>query len=302
MFKSLLSRALGAEDVTSEISERSHHGHELYEQIKTLLTLFPIGKKQRYYPEYKTDIVFDTVIIAYCVNGYFVYSNSAIEYDTTGNPKSIRITPDGMRLPWASLFSFQLVVPDTSGSEKKLDYERRAALGRGRQFAKGNCISLISASPGRGVSTVETTVARLIAPKDSPYAPQMLIVLDPDLDSLTVSDQRCEARVKIAVPLMLSSNHLPVAAACTIVDISDQAMRVHLGSSQLYAPAMEVETEVEIKIHLSKAELQFDIRGTVMRSFPSIRVIRLESLLQNGKFIPFGPLDHVALKSCLMNY
>ena len=55
-------------------------------RIRTLLEFFPIGKKLRYYPEFKQDIVFDTLILAYCVNGNYVYSSDAIDRDAEGNP------------------------------------------------------------------------------------------------------------------------------------------------------------------------------------------------------------------------
>ena len=39
------------------------------ERLKTLIEFFPVGKKLRYYPEFKKDIVFDTLMVGYAVNG-----------------------------------------------------------------------------------------------------------------------------------------------------------------------------------------------------------------------------------------
>ncbi|AZP14170.1 PilZ domain-containing protein [Undibacterium parvum] len=302
MLKQLFAKALGNEDDKPVPSDLHAHTDDKHLWLSSLIDLFPIGKKQRYYPEYKMDIVFDTLVIAYCVNGHFLYSASAIENDAEGHPAFFRITQSGERIAFSKVKSFQLVVPDTSESEVKLDYERRAALGRGRQFAKGNSISLISAAPGRGVSTVDTEVTKLVVQKDGPYAPATLILLTPDLDTLVVTDQRAKARVKISVPLMLSSEEGPLVSACTIVDISDAALRIHIDSNHPNMPEMEINSEVVMVINLSKAELQFSVKGKVMRSFPGIRVIKLLALLKNGKYVPFSPLDHLELKAGLMNF
>lgn len=302
MLKNLFSKALGTEQDLSGVPDPHSADDDKYFWLKSLVELFPIGKKQRYYPEYKTDIVFDTLVVAYCVNGHFLYSAAAIECDAEGHPEFFRIGQAGERIHVAKVKSFQLVVPDTSESEKKLDYERRAALGRGRQFTRGNSISLISAAPGRGVSTVDTEVSKLVVQKDGPYAPATLILLTPDFDTLVVTDQRAKARVKISVPLMLESDDGTPVNACTIVDISDEALRIHIDGNNRHLPEMLINDEVIMVINLSKAELQFKLKGKVMRSFPGIRVIKLVALLRNGKYGPFSALDHIELKAGLMNF
>lgn len=302
MLKNLFHKALNAENEESRASEIHLGSDEKHQWLKSLVELFPIGKKQRYYPEYKMDIVFDTLVIAYCVNGHFLYSAAAIECDVDGHPAFFRIDQTGERIHVSKVKSFQLVVPDTSELEIKLDYERRAALGRGRQFVRGNSISLISVGSGKGVSTVDTEVTKLVKQNDGPYAPATLILLTPDFDTLLVTDQRAKARVKISVPLMLSSDNGPLINACTIVDISDGALRIHIDSNNPHVPDMELNSEVAMAINLSRAELQFNVKGKVIRSFPEIRVIKLIAILKNGKYEPLGPIDHLELKAGLMNF
>lgn len=302
MLKKFFSRALGTEEDQSDLEEGPAALDDKHSWIRNLVELFPIGKKQRYYPEYKTDIVLDTVIIAYCVNGYFLYSSSAIEMDGEGNPVSFRIGQDGERLPVAHVHSFQMVVPDTSELEKKLDYERRAVLGRVRQFARGNSITMISTVPGRGVATVDTEIVKLVAQKDGPYAPATLVLLSPDLDTLVLTDQRAKARAKISVPLVLTTEDGPLSGLCKIVDISDDAIRMHISNDDARVPAMEIGDEVVMTINMLKAEQQFHIKGTVIRSYPGVRVIRLDALLKDRKFVRFSPLDHLELKAGLINY
>jgi hypothetical protein len=106
ILKNLFSKALGTEQDISGVPNPHSVDDDKYHWLKSLIELFPIGKKQRYYPEYKTDIVFDTLIIAYCVNGHFLYSAAAIECDTKGRPEFFRIGQAGERIHVAKVKSF----------------------------------------------------------------------------------------------------------------------------------------------------------------------------------------------------
>lgn len=173
------------------------------DHLKTLIEFFPIGKKLRYYPEFKKEIVFDTLMVAYAVNGEFVYSSESVERDANGYPLAFRTGEDGMRTPVSQLRLFQVVVPDTSDLERQLDYHRRAELGRGKQFNKGNYISLISNSGVRGMATVDTEVAKPLLLSSGPYAHTRMILLTPEFSSLSVSDQRRKPRTNTCAPVVL---------------------------------------------------------------------------------------------------
>jgi hypothetical protein len=302
VLKTFLNRAIGADaaEPKSETNRTQSNGN--YAWLKALIELFPIGKKLRYYPEYKMDIVFETIIIAYCVNGHFLYSSTFIDRDADGFPTFFRTGDDDEGFHVSEVNLFQLVVPDTSDLEVKLDYESRASLGRGRQFVKGNSISLISSATGRGVTTVDTEVAKVVVQKDGPYSPMKLILLTPELDSFVVTDQRLKARAQISVPLMMSTLDGPLFGPCTIVDISDDAVRIRLPSNNNNFPKFPIGTEIILVVNLANSEHQFNIKGLVIRSFPEIRVVKLSALLKEGKYCPLSPFDSIELKSGLLNY
>ena len=54
------------------------------EELRQVVEFFPIGKKIRYSPEYKKEVILDTLIVAYCVDGEYIYSWDAIEFDDRG--------------------------------------------------------------------------------------------------------------------------------------------------------------------------------------------------------------------------
>ena len=290
---------MGAKDLPPESAVQRNIDPE---RIKALIDFFPIGKKLRYYPEFKKEIVFDTFVVAYCVNGGFVYSGEAIDLNAEGYPTAFRTGENAKAVPVSALKLFQLLVPDTSDLELKLDYHRRAQIGRGRQFNKGNYISLISNSGARGVSTVDTEVATQVVLPDGPYAQTKMILLTPELHTLAVTDQRRKARAKISAPVTVSMIEGTFSGACTIVDMSDGAMRIRMRDREAKMPAMQLGDEVILSIDLGQSERHYTIRGAVIRRASELCVIQLQGLLKDGKFASFGPLDLLELKAGLLNY
>ena len=302
MLKLILGKAAGSKRAKALGSDAATQQANKLVWLKSLIEFFPIGKKIRYCPEFKTEIVFNTIVVAYCVNGEALYTSEAIERDPAGNPTVFRTAKNDERTRISDVELFQLLVPDTSDLELKLDYERRALLGRGRQFIRGNCITLMSDAEGRGVSTIDTEVAKQVLPLDGPYAHTKLILLTPELDTLVVTDQRRRGRAKISVPVTVSVKGWSYAGASTIVDISDGAVRIRLPRHDATAREIQKGEDVILAINLGTAERNYTIKGVVMRRSPEICVIRLDGFFRNGVFSSFGPMDNLELKASLLNY
>jgi hypothetical protein len=302
VIKTFLGKSLGSEGATKPSSRNTAQTRIYLDQIKTLIEFFPIGKKLHYYPEFQKEIIFDTFIIAYCVNGGFVYSGEAIDRDSQGYPTAFRVGENEKRTSVSDLKLFQLLVPDTSDLEMKLDYHRRALIGRKRQFNKGNSISLISNAGAKGVSTLDTEVAKQIVLPDGPYAETKMILLTPELDTLAVTDQRRKARTKICAPVVMSLPEGKLSGPCTIFDISDDAVRIRVRDHDTTMPVMPRGREVILDINLGEAKRSYTIKGSVIRSSPETCAIKLEGLLKDGRFRSFDPLDFLELKNGLLNY
>lgn len=284
-----LSRAVASERVEAE-------------RLKVLLEFFPIGKKLRYCPEFKQEIVFDTLLVGYCMNGRFAYSGDSIRRDAAGTPTAFRSQDGDSWLPIDKLELFQLLVPDTTDLEMTLDYPRRALLGRGRQFATGNCISLTANAGTKGLSSLDTEVAKQIVLADGPYAQTKMILLTPAWTTLTVTDQRRKARAKTCAPVILSVAGTRLAGPCTIVDMSDEAMRIRVRDRQTKRPVTSPGASVTLDIDLGDDEHRYSIKGAVFRRSMETCVIRLQGLLKDGKLTRFDPLTLLGLKAALLNY
>ncbi len=300
MLKTLFGKNLGASK--GELGSHAATAKVDIARVRTLIEFFPIGKKLRYYPEFNKDIVLDTLIVAYCVNGHFVYSLESIETDADGTPTAFRCGENETRVPATGVKLFQVLVPDTSDLEMKLDYLRRAQISRHGQFSAGNYISLISNAGIKGVSTVDTEVAKQIVLRDGPYAQMNMVLLTPELNTLAVSDQRRKPRTKTNVPVNVMVPTENYAGQCTIVDISDADLRIRLNEKGEAIPPVHKGDAMIVEIRLGEAERHYSVKGSVIRRSSETCVIRLDGQLREGRLVPFSPLDLLELKAGLLNY
>jgi hypothetical protein len=269
-------------------------------RIRTLIEFFPIGKKLRYFPEFHEDIILDTLVVAYCANGHFLYSMESIGMDRHGMPNLFRVDEEKFRLPAAGLKNFQLLVPDTSYLEKKLDYTRRARIGHNGQFAAGNNISLISNAGMRGVSTIDTEVAKQVQLPGGPYAHTDMILLTPDLATLSVTDQRQKPRARTNVPVTVTLPTDDVLQG-TLLDISDARVRLRL-NVRGPMPSMRKDDPLKIEIDLGKTERHYPLKGSIVRGSAGTCVVTLVGQIVAGRLAPLSDLDLLELKAGLLNY
>ncbi len=271
------------------------------EMMKMLAEHFPIGKKIRYFPEYQRDIVFHTIIIAWRVNDHYIYSREAIRRDEDGLPESFLVGERKTRLALDKVKRLQLMVPDTSDMERTLDYIRRANLGRNGQFVRGNAITLISDTCKRGIPSVDTQVDSRLKLKDGPYADNQMILLRPDLGTLTIADQRQKARVQSHVPVNLYLKDDAPPVGCILGDFSDVSLRLQLAPGQEAMPPMKLNDKVVVVIDLGDAASTYRIKGTVFRTAADSCVIKLKQLYKDGDFSAIKTMDVLEIKTGLLN-
>lgn len=270
------------------------------ERMKLLATYFPIGKKLRYYPEYQREIDFQTLILAYRVNDQFVYSRDGVKLDEGGIPMAFR-TVDKNLLPVSKLIKFQLLLPDTSEMEKRLDYFTRAEIGSGGQFRQGNAITLVGETVGRGVPTVDTKVDRRQTLRSGPFADSPTILVSPDFETLMLADQRQRQRVETDVPasLYLTADGDPMP--CVLGDFSDLSLRVNAIGAELPMPELEPERHVVVEFAPGASAMPYRLRGKVFRRTDDFCVVEIEHLYKNGAFGKIQGMDIMEIKADLLN-
>lgn len=290
----------------SLVAPEPHPGHKHVaisrDKLKMLVENFPIGKRLRYSPEYQRDIVFDTIIVGYSVNDHLLYSREAVRLDEEGGLASFAFGPGKPALAADKVRKLYLVVPDTSDMERSLDYNRRAALGRAGQFVQGNAITLIGDSSQRGVPTVDTQVEKRLKLADGPYAEHRMILLDPDLATLAVTDQRKKPRQQTEIPADLYLQEGAPACRCLVADFADLTVRLRSRDGNGAMPLMQPKDEVTLVIDLGELAKTYLIRGAVFRSSANDAVIELKLLYRDGDFSPFKLMEVLELKAGLLNY
>lgn len=270
------------------------------ERLKMLGEHFPIGKKVRYFPEYQRDIVFQTIVIAWRVNGHDIYSREAIQKDAGGAPAAFLVGEKKVRLPLDKIARLQLMVPDTTDMERSLDYVRRANLGRNGQFVRGNTITLIAEPCRNGIPGVDTQVVSRLRMKDGPYTDNQMVLLQPDFDTLAIADQRLKARVRSQVPAGLYLREDAPPVACILGDFSDVSLRLKAAPGQTL-PAMKPNDKVVVVIDLGGPASTYRIRGVAFRAAADACVIKLKQLYKDGDFSPIKTMDVLEIKTGLLN-
>lgn len=272
------------------------------DQIRSMVDAFPIGGKLRYYPEFKKDVVLDTVITGYLVNQQFIYSADALERDEQGQLTGFHFVNKATSTDVLHVRQFKLLVPDTSHLETTLDYDRLAEIGRNRQFVTGNSITLI-ATQGRKFITLDTVVSRRLILKEGPYANSKMIFLMPNLNTLTVGDQRKKIRTEGNAPATLTLPNSSTPIACRLVDISeDEVVQIRMADSETTLPKMLSGDAVVLDVDLGGPGRKYLVEGSVLRYSPTSCVIKMNSILKNGKHLHLTPLDFIEMKSGILNY
>lgn len=297
MLKSIINNLLGKEALQGEAQLFQR------EQLDLLFKYFSIGKSIHYYPEYHKNMVFQTVILAYRVNGQFIYSREALLRDDEGEPRGFFL-PNNKELRWEQLTKIELLLPDTTELEKKLDYYTRAELGRSGQFASGNSIMLVGDRVGRGIPMLDTQVKSRQMMMDGPYTTNNTILVIPDIDTIELADRR-KQRVSSKSPIFVSMQAVPgdPPFGCLLADCSDTAMRLSVIQDGHVMPELSPADHVTIEFTLGdgESELAYKLSGTVFRREASYSVINVDSIFREGKLGKISMLDMMGIKSILMN-
>lgn len=269
-------------------------------KLKQLATYFPIGRKLLYYPEYHQKAVLHTLAIGYRVNERLIYTHDAVLLDGQGHPTGFRLD-DGEVLPVNKLTSFEILVPDTSEMERKLDYVTRAALGPAGQFRKGNTITLVAENVERCLPSVDTVVERRQVMEEGPYAGSATILLAPDFATLKVVDKRRHQRVAAALwaDLYFAKDTPPFR--CVLRDFSENSLRLSVSDDGRPMPALKPGGPVVVEFDFGSIETTYRIRGKTMRGEGDFCVIRVEQLYRDGDFERIRMMDAIEIKTRLLN-
>lgn len=260
-----------------------------------VLQHFPIGTLVHYYPEFKKNIVLETVIIGYMVNKIPVFS--AQEITCEGDGANARILVRHERKP-ARLTSLGIIIPAENRGVGHLDYIRREELDRVGGLTVGNNITLMAQVSQGKTPLIQTTVSKNTQVKEGPFANTPIAVLDADIASLLLADQRAHMRLKVEVPARIGSDN-DALVDCIMADFSERSVRLRSGEDGWPATVV-AGRRLTLAFRLPGRDNDTVLRGDIYRVDYNDLVLMLEEVRRDGQFRRMEVIDVLEIKSKLL--
>jgi hypothetical protein len=272
---------------------------------RTLVRLmhhFPIGTKVKYYPEYRKEILLDSVVIAYAINDKIVYSVSNLDCDAASG--KIEFDDMAEHYVFPSITRFSIFLPIFTQSEAKLDYVRREELLKIGGLVEGNAISLIAEQDGGRVPVIETIVDKRTMLEHGVYANQAVAFLDVDTESLMLSDQRSHLRLNTEIPAILQITKKGVKHSVngTMVDFSDRSLRFEIDDETSIRVRPAVKSSVMISFALPGHSEYASLVGDVFRVDGKAVVIMLTGMVEKGQVRRLGQIEILNIKANVLQH
>lgn len=267
-----------------------------------VLQHFPVGGRVQFYPEYRKEILLDSVVIAYVINGEFIYSFVDLQCDAKSG--SFSLEERGTRKLFSKIKSFNIVVPVHTQSEAKLDYIRREELLKVGGLVPGNTITLMAEQQGGQVPVLETVVQKRAVIKDGFYANQTVALLEVDAESLLLTDQRAHMRLQTNIPAQLQvmrrGEYKNLNA--TMVDFSDISLRLVIAFEPDSEVKMRASDDLIISFNLPGRSEQISLLGNVFRIEGDAVVVMLKGMVEKGQTARLGQIDVLKIKAHLLQH
>ncbi len=268
--------------------------------IYHLMRYFPIGVKLRYFPEYQKDIMMDTVLVAYWINGELVYSTQG----ATFNNGILVFNDRGSRKSYQDIHSFCFVVPEVKEEENKLDYNKREVLARVGGLVRGNTVTLIAEKNAGQVPVLDAEVSKRATLPEGLYANQSVALLVPDVGSLSLTDQRAHLRLQINVPvsLQISDNGQMRLINCRMIDFSDCSLRVSIDPELAVDYWPSEGDSLIVSFHLPNCPDMISIAVSVYRTTGESIVMMFSGRADKGRMQPLSQIDILNIKANLLQH
>ena len=170
-------------------------------------------------------------------------------------------------------------------------------------FRRHNTITLVASSAGGTLSSIDTTVRRVITLDSGIYAGHEIVLLDVVPSSLTLADQRQHYRL----PTMLNAE-LTVQDGeiypCTLLDFSGESIQLQFERPD---PGLAALTEsrrltLAFSIDHDRGVKDYRLEGVMIRRTDSTLVMKLQNIDKGGKFVSLGLMDILDIKSNLLRH
>ena len=274
------------------------------DKVVEVMQAMPIGRKVEYCPEFKREVVLETVIIGFVLNGLQLFSSKKIRHIEEQGEHQLLIETKEKEVRISSVESFCFIVPFNPDDEHKIDYTHRAEIGKRGIFAKNNSLALSIKEQGGLVRTLDTTVIKTTPVKEGVYANYQVVWLDVMPSTLVSSDRRRHYRIRTRVPCALVVKD-EIGYPCMMVDYSGESIRLHFeGPEKRSIAALRKGQVVTVDVMLAREEQSrhYALSGYVYDSDDESVVLILQGVIKEGQTTGFSIIDRLDLKANLLEH
>lgn len=263
-------------------------------RVGAVLKYFPFGTAVRYYPEFKKNIVLESVILGYLLDKTWFFSAQDLAFEGDGNAARLLAGPQRKAIKPTSL---SIVIPSQSRGVAQLDYARKEELEKTGGLANGNNITLM-AQPYQGKTPVlETIVRKRAVVQEGLYATTPVVLLDVNIRSLQLTDQRAHMRLQTRVSAqVMVGNGKPTP--CIMADFSDSSVRLSVDAA--WTTTMKVGREAILSFGLPGRSQDVVLRGEIFRHDDNDLVVTLDAIQRDDQFQRIEVIDVLEIKAKLL--
>jgi len=259
-----------------------------------LLPHFPIGSNLKYFPEYRQEIIIDSIIIAYLINGETVYSNRNLS--TTDNSNTLVLNGS----PIDEVNSFAILLPTVNRNEIKLDYEQKEILEQSGGLAKGNNITLIGQQSNGKIPFLDTVVQKYARLKGGHFNNTQIAVLNVDPALLEMKDQRSQTRLAAKIPGLLQTKLYSEKNPCTLIDFSEHTVKISCDDNEIIPMSCEKGETITLTFNLPSSSTTNTMKGKVIKIDDASIVVSLEEIQIDQHFKKLTSVDIIEIKTKLL--
>lgn len=271
--------------------------------ILDAMRYFPIGSKIRYYPAQRKNVALESIVIAYGINNYLVYTQKDIHIKEPEQSAPYFLLDDDWKdVTVREVSSFCLVIPDVGHTESELDYASRVAIDNHGLFKRGETFTLMSLFAERGVPHIDVQVRKKVLLKEGYYANHSVVVLEALLGTLHHIDQRQQCRIKTHIPVSIYLTEDGEPYACHLVDFSECSLKIRIDSHERLKASLTKKRSIIVVIDLSRQMKSYILKGKVLRRDDEHVVISVASHLVDKQYESFDLLAAIDLKANLLQH
>lgn len=271
-------------------------------QLIEIMQCFPIGSKLRYFIDGQQDLSGDSIVIAYGINNHLVYSQNDIRSHIDGQHHVFLLDDNWKDIIVRDVHSFSLLIPHIDVEDNQLSYPRKVEILNEVRFNRGQMISLMSLLNDRGVPHLQSHVRKRVVMKEGYYASHPVVVLDADVETLTLVDQRQQQRVRTSIPMVLAEETGRERLQCALVDFSESFVRLHVDPDAPLVQTLEVDQILVMTIELERQPHRFVVQGRLARIDNEFIVLEMLAMKQGDRFEPMRMLDVFEFKATLLQH